>query len=73
MEQDFRATQFVGSQADAEVMLEPPRAEVVMKVPARRGRRQENQYLLRFPRYDKSCTDCWLSSSCPAGLVVQRC
>ncbi len=48
MEQDFRATQFVGSQADAEVLLEQPRAEIVLKQLRRRGRRQDNEYLIRF-------------------------
>lgn len=49
MELDFRATQIVGSQADAEVLLEQPRAEIVSKQSMRRGRRHENEYYVRFP------------------------
>ncbi|BDA46166.1 hypothetical protein COCOBI_08-2580 [Coccomyxa sp. Obi] len=54
MELDFRATQFIGSQADAEVLLEQPRAEIVAKQSMRRGRRHENEYYVRFPGYSDS-------------------
>ncbi|KAK9906666.1 hypothetical protein WJX75_005771 [Coccomyxa subellipsoidea] len=54
MEQDFRATQFVGSQAEAEVLLEQPRAEILLKQSRRRGRRQENEYLIGFEGYPDS-------------------
>jgi hypothetical protein len=44
----FRSSQLAGSQTDAEVLLEPPRVEILSKQIARRSGRQDNRYLIQF-------------------------